>query len=211
MTCTDPTAGDPFQRFIDHLNGLDLVPGAVGEGDAAPDFLLSSPDGALIGLAELLADGPAVVSFIRGEWCPVCQQEMRDLAEAQGAIRAAGARLVAITPESGTPAARMRREHRLPFPVLCDIDLGVALAYGLVFRLTDEMRRVHREAGYDLPVQQQHDGWLLPIPATYVIDPAGLVRAAHVDANYRERMSAAAILSALDALGGGGAGRGVAG
>ncbi len=202
MTLSDGTAGDPFERFIDHLNGLDLVPGAIGEGDTAPDFLLGSPDGALVGLGELLAEGPVVLSFIRGEWCPACQQEMRALADAHDAIRAAGAKLVAVTPETGTPAARMRRDQRLPFAVLCDIDLGVALAYGLVFRLTDEMRAVYAQAGYNLPVQQQHDGWLLPIPATYVIDRDGIVRAAHIDANYHNRMSAPAILSALAGLAG---------
>ena len=188
----------PFDRFIAHLRSLDLVENAVGVGQRAPDFLLASPDGKLLGLADILAEGPVVVSFIRGEWCPICRREIGQLAEAHAAIRAAGARLVAITPECGAAAAELAREQGLPFPVLCDTDLGVALDYGLVFRLTDEMCEAYRD--HDLPARQQHDGWLLPIPATYVLDRDGIVRFAHVDVDYRNRMTCEAIQSALAAI-----------
>ena len=43
-------------------------------------------------------------------------------------------------------------------------------------------------------------GWQLPVPATCVIDRAGVVRAAHVSADYRTRMEPADIVTALDEL-----------
>jgi len=41
---------------------------AVREGDVAPDFKLVSTEGARVGLAELRAQGPVVLTFFRGHW-----------------------------------------------------------------------------------------------------------------------------------------------
>ncbi len=190
----------PVERLLDRLASLRITDDAVGPGDAAPDFCLPNTTGELIGLDDLLAKGPTVISFIRGEWCPVCQSEVDGLREIYGQIREAGAELAVVTPEGGTQSAKLRREKALPFDLLCDLDLGVSATYGLVFRLPEDMHETYVSIGRDLPARYGHDGWLLPVPATYVVDAGGIVRAAHVDVDYRERMAPDAIIAALENL-----------
>lgn len=196
----DPnTAGGArdFERLLDRLASLRITDDAIGRGDTAPEFCLPSTGGDLVMLDDLLADGPVVISFIRGEWCPVCRSEVDGLREIYPRIRAAGADLAVITPEGGSQSAKLRRDKGLPFDLLCDLDLGVSTTYGLVFRVPEEMREGFLAKDRNLPVRYGHDGWLLPVPATYVVGPDGVIRAAHVDIDYRRRMAPEAILDAL--------------
>lgn len=191
---------DDVERLFDRLASLRMTDAAIDQGDTAPEFCLPSTGGDLVMLRDLLADGPVVISFIRGEWCPVCRSEVDGLREIYPRIRAAGADLAVITPEGGSPSAKLRRDKGLPFDLLCDLDLGVAATYGLVFRLPEEMHQGFLANDRDLPARYGHDGWLLPVPATYVVGTDGLVRAAHVDIDYRNRMDPAAVLAALEVL-----------
>ena len=196
------TGGAPdVDWLLDRLASLRVAGDAIGQGDAAPEFCLPSTGGDLVVLDDILAKGPAVISFIRGEWCPVCRSEVDGLAEIYGQIRDAGAELAVITPEGGAQSAKLRREKDLPFDLLCDLDLGVSATYGLVFRLPDELHESFLAKDRDLPARYGHDGWLLPVPATYVVGPDGVVRAAHVDIDYRNRMRPGEILKALQGLG----------
>ena len=51
-------------------------------GDSAPEFTLTDPDGKPVASRELLAQGPLVISFYRGVWCPYCNLELQALQEA---------------------------------------------------------------------------------------------------------------------------------
>lgn len=193
-------AEEVVAAFLDRLRDTGTVDEAVAVGDAVPSFMLPTADGRLVDCDDLLARGPLVVSFIRGGWCTVCRGALDALHDAYPEIRRRGAALVAITPETGQPTGRLARELALPFDLLCDLDLGVAMAFGLVFRLDEGMRRLFVAWDRDLPLRQGNEGWLLPVPATYVIDAAGTVRAAHIDIDYMNRMPPAEILAALDAI-----------
>jgi peroxiredoxin len=52
----------------------------------------------------------------------------------------------------------------------------------------------------DLSTHTADGSWDLPIPATFVIDPSGLIVARHVSADYTVRMDPADIDAALAAL-----------
>src|SRR4029077_8880667 len=54
----------------------------LGAGDPAPTFMLPDPDDVIISSAELLENGPLVVTFYRGIWCPYCRQDLKDLGNA---------------------------------------------------------------------------------------------------------------------------------
>ena len=189
-------------RLLDRLASLHVADDAIGEGDAAPEFCLPSTGGDLIALDDLLSKGPVVVSFIRGEWCPVCRSEIDGLREVTQQIRAAGAELAVITPEGGTQSAKLQRDKGLPFDLLCDLDLGVSTTYGLAFQVPEDLRQGFLADYCDLPTRYGHGGWLLPIPATYIVGTDGVVRVAHVDIDYRSRMQPEEILKALHDLGG---------
>jgi peroxiredoxin len=170
-----------------------LVP-AVGE--RLPDFVMSDSEGHLVELSALLRKASLVVSFNRGPWCDYCGLELHALAR-DPEIVAADADVVSIVPETQKYALKLRQSRRLPFRVLTDLDLAYALSLGLVFWVGDTIKDAYRRFGIDLERFQGHGGWLLPIPATLVLNREGLVKARFVDPDFRHRMATADILSVL--------------
>src|SRR5690606_11849450 len=109
---------------------------ALKPGDKCPPFALTSAEGAFVRSEDLLARGPMVLSFYRGMWCPFCSAELEALHEATPAIRAAGGGLVAVTAEAGGKPSEVKQERGFEFEILCDLDNGLALTFGLVFRVS---------------------------------------------------------------------------
>jgi peroxiredoxin len=84
--------------------------------------------------------------------------------------------------------------------VLSDLDQTIAAAYRLRFELTDELKALYERFDMSLTKANADGSWNLPVPATFVIDRDGTVRARHVDPDYRTRMEPADILRAVEAL-----------
>ncbi|MDQ6967041.1 MAG: peroxiredoxin-like family protein [Mariprofundaceae bacterium] len=177
-----------------------LVERAVKVGDTAPDFDLPELAGGRFCLSEALRDGPVVISFYRGAWCPYCNLEMQALQAASGDIAAAGGRLIAIAPQTAAHAGETRDKGNLTFPLLQDADNAVARQYGLVFTLPEALRTIYETFGIDLADSQGNDAFELPMPATYIVGRDGIIAHAFVDADYTKRMEPAAIIEALKAL-----------
>lgn len=173
---------------------------AIKAGDLAPDFRLPDARGGQIRLRDLLAKGPVVVSFYRGGWCPYCNLELRALQNALPPIKLLGAELVAISPQIPDESMSTAEKNNLAFPVLSDVGSATAKAYGIAFDLAEELRPIYTRFGHALPEKNGDDSWLLPIPATYVIDTNGTVVLAFVDVDYRNRLEPAEIVSALGCL-----------
>lgn len=66
--------------------------------------------------------------------------------------------------------------------------------------LTEELRPIYSRLGHALPDKNGDDSWILPIPATYVIDKDGIVALAFVDVDYRNRLEPAEIVATLKTL-----------
>ncbi|CUW29296.1 peroxiredoxin-like family protein [Streptomyces reticuli] len=173
---------------------------ALTAGDKAPHFSLPSATGQPLALADLLADGPVVLTFYRGAWCPYCNIALRALQQHHEAITARGARLVAVSPQIPDEALTLTEKHDLAFDVLSDLGSDTARQYGLAFDLPDDLAAVYDKLGFDLQRVNGGHPRTLPLPATYVIDRAGVIRWAFVDTDYTTRAEPADILAALDAL-----------
>ena len=173
---------------------------ALSEGDRAPDFALPAASGETVRLSRLLTEGPVVLTFYRGAWCPYCNTQLRDYQENLDRFRAAGASLVAVSPQTPDSSAATEGENALAFPVLSDVGNRVSQEYGLVFRVDDATRERYAAVGVDLARYNGTDGWELPVPATYVIGVDGVVEAAFVEADYSLRASVRDVLRALAAL-----------
>jgi len=190
------TVGGAFAKLMDS----DVAAKAKSVGDHAPDFNLPNVRGGETRLSELLKQGPVVVSFYRGGWCPFCNLEFKALHDCLPEIKALGATLIGISPETPDNSLSTVEKHGLQFEVLSDQGNAVARDYGLVMVLFEEMRPLYREWGINVPEANGDESYELPVPATYVIDPKGVIRAAHVDKDYTRRMEPADILAALREL-----------
>lgn len=174
---------------------------ALTVGATAPSFALPSATGRTVRLGELLAQGPVVLTFYRGAWCPYCNIALRSLQRHHDAITARGARLVAVSPQIPDESLSLAEKHELTFDVLSDRGCDTAKRYGLAFDLPDDLAAVYAGFGIDLDRSNAGHARTLPVPATYVIDRAGTIRWAFVDTDYTARAEPDDILAALDALG----------
>lgn len=190
---------EAVDRLVARLVAVDAGKSAPQVGESLPEFLLPSDQGRLVSLSGLLADGPVVIVFRRGHWCPYCQIATASLARIEQKARDLGAKVVAITPDREQFSKELKSAASASFPILTDIDNGYALSVGLAISVGEEMRAFMSVRGRDLATYQGNDAWLLPIPATFVLDRQGIVRMRHVDPDYRLRPPVEQILSALEA------------
>jgi peroxiredoxin len=170
---------------------------AITTGDIAPDFTLPGATGAAVNLRNKLNEGPVILSFYRGGWCPFCNLELQALQALLPEIRALGATLIGISPETPDNSMTTAEKHRLEFDVLSDIGNKTARDYGLIFTVYEEMRPLYLKWGLDVPASNGDNSWELPVPATYVIDTSCVARAAYVDKDYTKRMEPEQIMTAL--------------
>lgn len=170
-------------------------------GDRAPDFTLPGALGRPVSLSSLLAEGPVVLTFYRGEWCPYCNLQLQALQSALPNFAALGASLVAISPQAPDHSLSLTEKHELGFPVLSDIDQEVIKAYKVQFTLTGDLEDLQVNVFHNDPREQNaNHSRSLPVPATFVVDQAGIVRYAFVPADWRIRAEPADILAALQVL-----------
>lgn len=195
----DPAIQARLDRVIADLSRDDLLADALAVGGMAPDFVLQNVAGERVSLAGLLERGPAVLTFFRGTWCPYCALYLRTLEQARPAIEAAGATLVAISPQHVDGAVRRFRAG-LGFDLLSDLGNRVARVYGLIWDVPTEIADIMLGWGLDLPAMNGTAGWELPIPATYVVAADGTARYAFADANFRRRAEPDDVLAALRGL-----------
>lgn len=189
-----------YQAMLAELRRTPFLEHALRVGDVFPDFLLPNAEGRLVARHDLLARGPVVATFFRGTWCPYCAIQLAALEEALPQIAAAGASLAAITPETGGRAAEAKARHDAHYEILADVDQGLGMACGVVFRAPEPYRRLLLSRGVDLAERQGHAGWFLPVPATFVLDRRGIVRWAFLDVDFTRRAEPDDILAALTGL-----------
>jgi peroxiredoxin len=195
---------EPIATRIDdgaaEIDKSGVAPGLV-VGDYAPNFSLPDALGEPVTLADLLVQGPVVVTFYRGEWCPYCNVQVRGLQAILPRLRELGASLVAISPQAADHSLTLTEKHELTFPVLSDLDQDVIRAYRVQFTLAGDLEDLQVNVFQNDPANQNADHTRsLPVPATFVIDRDGIVRAAFVSADWRYRPEPSDIVAVLEAL-----------
>jgi peroxiredoxin len=189
-----------MRKAEDVLRGSRLAERALATGDDAVDFTLPNVEGDMVSSEALRHEGPVVVSFYRGGWCPYCNLELKALQEVNDEIKALGARLVAISPELPDETLSTAEKNDLEFEVLSDTDNKVADQYGLSFSLAEELRPIYKNWGADVATVNDDPDWRLPLPATYVIDQDGRIVHSFTDEDYTARLEPDEILDSLRKL-----------
>ena len=190
------TVGNAFQELM----ASSVAANAIRIDDKAASFELPNVKGDNLALSAALQDGPVVLSFYRGSWCPFCNLELNALQSLLPQIKEYGARLVAISPELPDSSLSHAEKLGLEFDVLTDLGNKVARDYGLIMTIHESLRPLYLQWGMDVPAANGDDSHELPVPATYVIDTKGIIRAAHIDKDYTKRMEPVEIVDALKQL-----------
>ncbi len=189
-----------YDEFLERLDAGQVAAEACKPGDWMPGFLLPNTEGRLVESGELLAAGPLVVTFFRGGWCPYCSATLEALEKVLPELSRTGGTLVAMTPETGGLALSMKRDRGLHYEVLVDMDLAIAMAFGIVFRTPPLYAALLRRRGIDLSERSGNPAWLLPVPATFLVGQDGIVLRSWVNVDFTHRAEPAEILDALNSL-----------
>src|SRR5262245_2092016 len=113
--------GEAILSVLDHdaeaLGAGGTFADAPHVGDRAPSFRLPDARGGEVALDDLLVDGPVVLVFYRGAWCPYCNLQLAAFQSALADIRAAGAALAAVSPQTPDQSLTFAEQKALEFPV----------------------------------------------------------------------------------------------
>lgn len=199
----EDVGGDAEKLFagqIDQARKFRIPELGLRVGASAPNFSLPDATGATVELNRLMANGPVVLTFYRGGWCPYCNIQLRAYQGILNELKKLGASLVAVSPETPDNSLDTRQREELEFHVLSDNGNVVAKQFGLVFPVSAEVRLLFE--GWDINLENHNgiEGGEIPVPATYIIDEAATIIFGKPDVDYRTRVEPKEILRALSSL-----------
>lgn len=176
-----------YDDFVERLRRLEVGTQAPRVGEHFPNIVLPDHLGRFHTLDSLLSDGPLVLSFIRGGWCPYCASELRNWNTTLPDLKAAGGRLALVSAilkgQSGLLADIVGPE----VDALCDVDHGIALHLGLAFYIGPKLLAAYRDYGVDFEELYGGVAGMLSVPATYVIGRDRTIEFAFVEPDFRSR------------------------
>lgn len=178
-------------KKADELNGIEV-------GMPAPDFSAIDQFDTTFNLKSALQNGPVVLVFYRGQWCPFCNKHLSDLQDSLKLITDQGATVVAISPEKTEYLKKMADKTDAIYTLLYDQNYTIAESYGVLFQADKSTRIMYNTVlGANLSEAHNNENELLPIPATYIIGQDGVVLWRQFDPNYKKRSTISEILENL--------------
>ncbi|RWA10078.1 hypothetical protein EKO27_g5028 [Xylaria grammica] len=168
-------------------------------GDKLPGFRLTDATGKEVTSDSLLAKGPLLITFYRGEWCPFCNIAIAFLQKHLPEFQARGVTLVAISPELPNNNLTTTEKHALQFPVLTDLHNTFAKKLGIVYDQSSA-KDLHQSLGVDLNERNGDGTWEVPIPATLLVSKDGIVRNTAIEPDYKVRLDPKQALDWIDAM-----------
>lgn len=166
-------------------------------GDIAPDFRLPDSEGNTICLHEKAKEGPVILSFYRGKWCPFCDLELRALQRYLTEFSRYGASLIGISPQRIAFSQLTQKEKNISFTIVSDAGNQVAQRYSLLLPATPTMETAFRSFGLDLGSMNSDQSFNLPVPGTFVVGQDAKIIFAYANADFTKRAEPADILAQL--------------
>ena len=102
----------------------------VEEGKPAPDFELSTDNGARVRLSSLRGK-PVVLYFYPKDDTPGCTTQACGIRDAYADFRARGAVVLGVSPDDEASHVKFKEKYSLPFTLLADPEHKVAEQYGV--------------------------------------------------------------------------------
>jgi len=171
--------------YVFWYSRLDRTPSeALRVGALLPDLLLEDEQGRAVSSKEFLGS-PAVLLFYRGNWCPLCMAQIRELSEEYKDLAARGAKVILVSPQFHAQTRELAARFRVPFHFLVDPGGRAARQLGIL-----------HEAGVPLGIGGYDPDTVFP--TAVVTDATGRILLADQTDNYRVRPEPATFVAALD-------------
>lgn len=172
-------------------------PQGLNKGDTAPLFIAKSHNGTSVSLAELLKQGPVVLFFYRGAWCPYCNKQMSELQDSLKYIIGKGASVIAVTPETDSSINKTIEKTNSSFPIIHDNGYEIMNLYKTTFIVDSATVTKYKKWKIDLENSNGNTDNILPVPATYIIGKDGIIKYVFFNTDYKKRTSVKTILEYL--------------
>lgn len=190
-----------FGAQMQALEASGIVKNAVQVGQKAPDFHLTNAAGKQVSLKKMLKDGPVILTFYRGSWCPFCNVQLAYLQQSLPDFKRYNATLVALSPQLPDSSLTLKERKKLSYEVLTDPSAKVAGDYKVLYKVTPEVQSdLSKMVGFENYYNQDKGYYELPLAATYLIGKDGIVKYAYLDVNWTKRAEPADIVKVLKTL-----------
>lgn len=176
------------------------MPKKIGleEGAMAPDFEGISYEGNTVKLSDMYQNGPVVLIFYRGAWCPYCVRHLRSFQDRLDEIRALGADVLAVSVDQQEFAQKTVSENTLGFEVITDPAADILKDYNLIFQVPDELAEKYKnEYKIDLELHSGRTDHVIAVPATFIIANDGQIIFAYANEDYKVRTEPQEVIDAL--------------
>lgn len=191
---------DVMSQETERLLVSDIVSKTIKVGEKLPNGQLTAVNGDLLNIDRLFNGRPLVISFYRGGWCPYCNLELQALEAIASEIKALGANIIAMTPESISHVKDTKKNNGVSFEVFSDAGSHFAKELGLVFTLPKSLQEIYLTFDIDVEKHNGESVFELPIPATIIVKPNREVVYIFTDGDYTNRSEPSVILDVLKNL-----------
>jgi peroxiredoxin len=156
-------------------------------GTSLPEFKVKNADGKLVSSAQF-AGKPTILIFYRGNWCPFCMAQLKELTERYEEIDKLGVRIAFISPQPHSNTVQIARKFRirLSFEFLTDEGSAAARSLGILNQYGTPMGM--QALGYDSDTV---------LPTVVITDKNGKIIWVHETDNYRVRPEPATYLDVM--------------
>jgi peroxiredoxin len=173
------------------------LPAGLQSGTIAPEFSAKDQNNKWVSLQASLKKGPVVLVFYRGQWCPYCNKQLKQLEDSLSLITNKGAQVFAITPERPENILKTITKTKASYPILYDDGLKIMKQYAVAYEVDKPTIDKYKKYGIDFTEANGSNGASLPVPAVYIINKEGKIIFRHFDPDYRYRASIQEMLAHL--------------
>jgi peroxiredoxin len=159
-------------------------------GDKAPLFNLKDNAGKAIDLKKILKENKSVVLFFyRGQWCPHCNKHIKNLQDSLQLLSAKGAYVIGVSPETSAGIDKTIAKTKASFSIISDRDYKLMKAYKVDYVMEPGLADRYKKGGLDVAMANGQTDYVLPVPATYIINKDGKIKYVFFDKDYKKRPS----------------------
>ena len=200
--CSNDTRSQLLPSFLRMLMLLVLTSPSLADdyglpvGTPAPQISTADVTGKPFSLTTQLKEGPVVLVFYRGGWCPYCNLQLRRLEQnLVPKLKKHRATIVAISVDPVEKGLSTNKMTALSFVVLSDPQAKILGNYRVQYRLPDNLLTSYKN-NYDIDFKKDTRG-IIAVPAVYVINSQGKITYTFIDEDYKIRAPSKEVLSAV--------------